>query len=176
MHEGHLIVDKLALSLVPAVGDPPLRPVVHGGEVRLLDAGFVEIVRVVVGERIVLPQLTLELRSCRLIAGGMELVLRAKRPPLDQTVTTRVALTPAGNGDLRATVTYMRVGIFAASWLLDFLLSAMPQLPGIRKSGPKSLDIDLAGVLRARDVPVDLRAGVRWVEATDGMLVLGFAE
>ena len=169
-------LDGVELSLVPTTDGSVFNPIVHSGSVSLTHEGFVHIVRTAFGERIVLPQVTLEYISCRLIDGGAELVLRAKRSPIDQTVTTRVALTPAGNGDLRATVTYMRVGIFAASWLLDFILGGVERQPGLRKSGPKSIDINLPVLLASQNVPVDLRGGVERVEATERTLTITLRE
>jgi hypothetical protein len=173
---GHLRLDGVDLSLAPGTDGMVFRPVIHSGSVRLTNDGFVQIARVLMGDRIALPQVTLEYVSARLIDGGAEVIVRAKRSPIDQTVTTRIALTPAGNGDLRATVTYMRVGIFAASWLLDFVLGGVERQPGLRKSGPKSIDLNLPVLLASRDVPVELRGGVEQVEATEQAFTITLRE
>jgi hypothetical protein len=172
--QGHLRLDGVELSLVSTTDGPAFKPVILGGDVRLTNAGFVQIVQTIFARRINLPQVTLEYVSCKLIDGGAELVLRAKRSPIDQTVTTRIALAPAGNGDLRATVTYMRVGIFAASWLLDFILGGVERQPGLRKSGAKSIDINLPVLLASRNISVELRAGVERVAANGSELLITF--
>ncbi len=142
---------------------------------RLPNDGFERIVKRVFAEPLDLTYLTVALVSCRLIDGGAEIVVRARRGFLDQNVTTRVALSPAGNSDLRVTVTYMRVGFLAASWLLEYVLRAVNRQPGLRQSGAKSIDVDIAAVLQSRDIPMSLNAGVTNVSATATELMIAMA-
>ena len=176
MESAHdLTISNLALTLVPEPGDMPFRPVVHTGEARLSNIAFVKIVRRALSEEIATPYATLTLRSCRLIDGGAEVVLRVRKSFIDSELTTRVAFSPAGNGDLRATVTHMRLGILAASKFLNLLLDSVNKYPGLRKSGPQSIDINLSTVLQSRKIPVHLDAGVERVEATEHMLTMMLA-
>jgi hypothetical protein len=151
-----------------------LYPTMLAGEVRIPNNGFENIVRQVLREPLDLTHLTLALVSCRLIDGGAELILRAQRGRLEQTVTARVALEPSGDGALRVTIGYLRVGFCAASWLLDYVLGAVNRQPGMRQSGPKSVDVDVSALLQARGVPLHWQAGVERVDAHDGALTIAF--
>jgi hypothetical protein len=168
MTTGHdLTITDLGLTLVPEPGSVPFRPVIHGGVVHLSNIAFVKIVRQALRDEINTPYARLSLRSTRLIEGGAEIVLHARKAFIDTDLTTRVAFTPAGNGDLRATVTALRLGFLPAAKLLDFVLDSVNRYPGLRKSGSHSVDINLSILLQARDVPVDLDAGVEQVEANE---------
>jgi hypothetical protein len=171
---GDFEVTRLRISLEPQANGAALRPVVHGGELVIPNSGFVKILGALLGNEIVLPQVRLTYLNSMLIAGGAEIVVRAKRGIIDQKVRTQVALSPAGNGDLRLTITDMRVGRFAAHWLLDFVLGAVDRVPGLRKSGSTSIDVDLATLLASRNVAVDLAAGVTGVNATADSLAIHF--
>jgi hypothetical protein len=151
-----------------------LYPTIYAGEVRIPNDGFETIVRQVLREPLDLTHLTLALVSCRLIDGGAELILRAQRGRLEQTVTARAELSPAGDGALRVTIGYLRVGFFAASWLLEYVLGAVNRQPGMRQSGPKSVDVDIATLLQARGVPLHWQAGVERVDAHADALTIAF--
>jgi hypothetical protein len=168
---GDLEVKQLRMSLAGSPGGA-LRPVVHGGEVTIPSAGFVAILGQLLKDEIVLPQAQLRYVSSKLIDGGAEFVIRAKRGSLDQNVRARVSLAAAGNGDLRVTILDMKVGMLPAGWMLDFVLSAVDKVEGLRKSGQKSIDVNLATLLKSRDVPVELATGVTAVQATASELTI----
>ncbi len=42
----------------------------------------------------------------------------------------------------------------------------------MRLSGPKSIDVDIAALLRERDIPLDWEAGVDIIQATPEALVI----
>lgn len=171
---GDLTITNAVLGLGTGPEGQALYPTMHAGEVRIPNAGFESIVRQALREPLDLTHLTLELVSCRLIEDGAELVLRAKRGMLNHSVTARVGLTPSGDGALRVTIGYLRVGIFAASWLLEYVLGAVNRQPGMRQSGPKSVDVDISALLQARGVPVHWQAGVEQVDARNDALTITF--
>lgn len=170
-----LTIDTLELTLAPGTDAMPFQPVVHAGTVHLSNVAFVKIVQRLLADEIVVPQAKLHLRSCRLIEGGAEVVMRAKTALLDSNLTVRASFIPAGNGDLRVTVTYMRLGMLAASWVLDLVLGSVDRYPGLRKSGAKSIDINLPTVLQSRNVPIQLDAGVEAVRVTEHLVTLTLA-
>lgn len=171
---GDLEVTDLRLSLDPSGTGKGIRPVIHGGDVTMPNEGFVKIVSHFLADDIVLPQVRLRFVSCKLIDGGAELVIRAKRGLLDQNVNVGLDLAPSGNGDLRVTIERMRVGRLSAGWLLDFLLGAVDRVDGLRKSGAKSIDINLPALLASYDIPVDIATGLSDVDATSRALTLRF--
>jgi hypothetical protein len=171
---GDLEVSGLRLSLEPSGTGKGIRPVIHGGDVTIPNAGFTKIVHHFLGDEITLPQVRLTFVSCRLIDGGAEVVVRAKRGLLDQNVRVELELTPAGTGDLRVTIAGMRVGRLSANWLLDFVLGAVDRVEGLKKAGAKSIDIDLSALLASRDVPVDIATGVSAVNASSTALNIRF--
>lgn len=171
---GDLEVSGLRLSLEPTGEGRGVRPVVHGGDISIPDAGFKKIVGHFLSDDIVLPQVRLRFVSSKLTDGGAELVVRAKRGLLDQNVHVGVQLAPSGTGDLRVTIAQMRVGRLSASWLLGFLLGAIERVDGLQQSGAQSIDINLAVLLASYDIPVDIATGVSAVEARSTALTLRF--
>ncbi len=168
---GDIIVTNAVVRLHTGPGGT-LRPAVHACELRLPNAGFVRIVEQVLADPLDVGPATLRYDSARLIQDGVEVVVRARRGMLNQSVTTRVRLGPAGNGQLRATIADLRIGPLGAGWLLEYILGAVNRQPGMHQSGPKSIDIDIATLLRQRDVPVDWEAGVDVVQTTPEALVV----
>lgn len=168
---GDIIVTNAVVRLHAGPGGR-LRPAVHACELRMPNAGFVRIVEQLLAEPLDVGPATLRYDSARLIQDGVEVVVRARRGILNQSVTTRVRLSPAGNGQLRATIADLRLGPLGAGWLLESVLGAVNTQPGMRQSGPKSIDIDIATLLRERDVPVDWEAGVDVVQTTSEALVI----
>lgn len=167
-----LIIANAEIAIGSGPQGEPFHPTIHACEVRLPADGFQRIVGKAFPVPLDLTHLTIAPVSCRLIDGGVEAVVRARRGFLDQNVTTRVELIPAGNGDLRVTVTYMRVGFFAASWLLEYILGAVNRQPGLRQSRPKSIDVNVAVLLRSLDVPITWDSGVTHVSASSAEFVL----
>ena len=153
-------------------GGDAFHPVILGCTVRISNDGFERIVRRAFALPIDLTHISLSLVSCGLTDGGAEVVARVRRGILDQLVTSRMTLAPAGDGRLRVTITYLRVGILAASWTLDYVLGAVNRLPGLRQSGPRSIDVDLVDLVHSRAVPVTVGAGVVAVTASASELVI----
>ena len=153
-------------------GGELFHPVIHSCTVRIGDTGFERIVRRALPQTIDLTHISFSLVSCRLIDGGAEVVAQVRRGILNQLVTSRMTLVPAGDGKLRVTITYLRVGFLAASWMLDYVLGAVNRLPGLRQSGPQSIDVDLVELVRSRAVPVTVGAGVVAVTASASELVI----
>lgn len=168
---GDIIVTNAVVRLRADSGSK-LRPAIHSCEVRLPNAGFVRIVEQLMAAPLDVGPAMLRYESARLIPDGAEVVVRARRGMLNQSVTARVRLSPAGNGQLRVTVADVRFGPLGASWLLEYVLGAVNRRPGMRQSGPRAVDIDIAALLRARDVPVDWEAGVDVVQTTPEALVI----
>lgn len=171
---GDLEVNGLRLSLEPSGAGKGIRPVIHGGDVTMPNDGFVKIVTHFLGGDIVVPRVKLRFVSCALTDGGADLALRVKRGLLDQKVRLRLGLEPAGNGDLRVNIERVDVGRLPAGWLLDFVLGAVERVDGLRKSGARSIDINLPVLLASHDVPVDISTGVSAVEATASALTIRF--
>lgn len=167
---GDVIVTNAVVRL-RADGDG-LRPAIYACELRLPSTGFVRIVEHVLAEPLEVGPATLRYEAARLVEDGIEVVVRARRGILNQSVTTLVRLGPAGNGQLRATIADLRLGRLGAGWLLEYILGAVNRQPGVRQSGPRSIDIDIAAVLRERDVPIDWEAGVDIVQTTPEALVI----
>ncbi|HAX25688.1 MAG TPA: hypothetical protein DCX80_11690 [Chloroflexi bacterium] len=168
---GDLIVNNAVVRL-RIEPDGTIRPAIHACEVRLPNAGFIRIVEQLLADPVKVGPATVRYESARLIDGGVEIVVRARRGILNQPVTTRVRLSPAGNGQLRATVADLRLGPFGANWLLEHVLGSVNHQPGMRLSGPKSIDVDIAALLRERDIPLDWEAGVDIIQATPEALVI----
>lgn len=173
--EDDIIVTSMGLTLEQDNAEMPFRPAVHHAEVRLSSVAFEKIMRQVFGDELRLPDATINLINCGLIDGGAGMVMHVRASVINQRATVEVELTPAGTGDLRVTITHMRVGMFGAGWLLTFFLGRVNQTPGLRQSGPKSIDINLATLLQSRNVPLDLRAAVTAVRVTSQELVLTLA-
>jgi hypothetical protein len=171
---GDLEVSGVRLSLEPSGTGKGIRPVLHGGDVTIPNAGFVKIVGHFLRDDIVLPQVRLRYVSSKLVDGGAELVVKAKRGILDQNVAVKLDLAPSEAGDLRVTIAQMRVGRLSAQWLLDFVLGAVERVDGLRKSGSQSIDVNLATLLASHDVPVDIATGLSAVEAKSSALTLRF--
>lgn len=170
-----LVVSNAAISFEDQPDGDALSPVINACDVRIPNEGFERIMKRVFVNPLDLTHLTVALVSCRLIDGGAEIIVRARRGFFDQNVTTHVTLSPAGNGDLRVTITYMRVGFLAASWLLEYVLGAVNRHPGLRQSGPKSIDVDIGAVLRSREAPVSSNAGVTGVSASAAEMIISMA-
>lgn len=169
---GDLEVSGLRVSLEPSGVGNGIRPVIHGGEVTVPSTGFMKLARQFLSEGIEAPQVRLRFVSARLLDGGAEVVMKAKRGIVDQNVTLRVELAPAGNGDLRVHIADVRVGRLPAGWVLDLVLGAVERVDGLTKSGAKSIDVNLPALLASRDVPVQIAAGVSAVHATADSLTI----
>jgi len=149
-----------------------LRPAIVGGEVTLTNTGLIRIVEHVLAEPLEVGGANLRYVSARLEDGALELVMRVRRSIINQNVTARVELTPSGAGDLTATISDLRVGRLGAAWLLDFLLSAVNQQPGLRQSGARSIDIDVNALLQARNIDIDWEARIQQVRTTPAGLTI----
>lgn len=171
MQSAHdIIISKAIIQLRPA-GDV-LRPAIVGGEVTLTQAGLIRIVEHVLAEPLEVGGAHLHYVSARVDDGALEMVLRVRRSIINQHVTARVQLSPSSTGDLTATISDLRVGRLGAAWLLDFLLSAVNQQPGLRQSGARSFDIDISALLHARDVAIDWEARIQQVRVAPAGLTI----
>ncbi|MCO5175461.1 MAG: hypothetical protein M9890_00555 [Thermomicrobiales bacterium] len=165
------IIITNAIIQLRAAGDK-LRPAIVGGEVTLTSPGLIRIIEHVLSEPLEIGGATLTYVSASLDDGALEMVMRVRRSIINQNVTARVELSPSSSGDLTATISDLRVGRLGAAWLLDFVLSAVNQQPGLRQSGPRSIDIDVSALLQARNIDLEWETRIQQVRTTPAGLTI----
>jgi hypothetical protein len=98
----------------------------------------------------------------RLIDGGAELTVKVQR----FQITARLAGSVPGNGRLRVEATELRLGgwLPVPVQLVDLALSRIEGRPGFHRAGPRTVDLDLGGLLGA--LSVRWETGIRQARIT----------
>jgi hypothetical protein len=149
----------------------PFAPAVHAGVLHVSTPAFRHIVGSILTEEIDLPVGTLVFVDCGWQLGGAWLTMRV-RSFIQQNVTLKASLTAASNGSLRIHLLDVRAGVLPLNRLLDPMLDQIEKRPGFTRTGPSEVELNIAGLLRAQDIPLTLTAGVRNVQVSEDMLVL----
>jgi hypothetical protein len=149
----------------------PFAPAVHAGVLQVSTHAFRHIVSNVLTDEIDLPVGKLVFVDCGWQSGGAWLTMRV-RSFIQQNVTLKASLTAAPNGNLRIHMLDVRAGMLPLNRLLDPMLDQIEKRPDFTRTGSSEVELNIANLLRAQNVPLTLTAGVRDVQVSEEMLVL----
>jgi len=174
-HQSIFITDLL-LQLAPT-GDKqsPFAPAIHAGNLHVSTPAFRHIVSTVLSEEIDIPVGKLAFVDCGWQPGGAWVTMKV-RSLLQQNVTLKAALAAAANGNLQVRLTDVRAGMLPLNRLLDPMLDQVAKRPGFIRTGAQEVEVNIADLLRAQNVPITWTARVRNVHADTDMLILGMAQ
>lgn len=167
-----IFITDLLLELLPTgQRKSPFAPAVHTGNLHVSTPALRHIVSNLLTEEIDIPVGTLGFVDCGCQAGGAWLTMRV-RSVLQQNVTLRAALTAAPSGNLQIQILDVRAGMLPLNRLLDPLLDQVVKRPGFTRTGPMEVELNVAELLRAQNIPLAWTAQVRNVRVDPDMLIL----
>ena len=170
--EQSIFITDLLLELAPTGQQrSPFAPAVHAGNLHVSTPAFRHIVGNVLTEEIDIPVGKLAFVDCGWQAGGAWLTMRV-RSFLQQNVTLRAALSAAPSGNLQIQILDVRAGMLPLNRLLDPMLDQVVKRPGFTRTGPMEIELNVAELLRAQNVPLTWTAQVRNVRVDPDMLIL----
>ena len=167
-----IFITNLLLELAPT-GKPkgPFAPAVHAGVVHVSAAAFRHIVSTVLTDEIDIPVGKLAFVDCGWQPGGAWLTMRV-RSFIQQKITLKASLAAAPNGNLQILLLDVRAGMLPLNRLLDPLLDQVVKRPGFTRTGPMEVELNIADLLRAENVPLTWTALVRSVQTDNDVLML----
>jgi hypothetical protein len=95
---------------------------------------------------------------------------------LQQNVTLKAALSAAPNGNLAIQLLDVRAGMLPLNRLLDPMLDQVVKRPGFTRTGQMEVELNVADLLRAQNIPLNWTAKVRNVRVDAEMLILGMGQ
>lgn len=167
-----IFITDLLLELAPTGNrSSPFAPVVHAGVVHVSRPAFRHIVGSLLTREIDIPVGKLGFVDCGWQPGGAWLTMKV-RSVIQQNVTLKAALSAAPNGNLRVALLDVRAGMLPLNRLLDPLLDLIVKRPGFTRAGTMEVELNVAELLRAQNVPLGWTALVRDVRVDRDVLIL----
>ncbi len=167
-----IFITNLLLELTPTgKRASPFAPAVHAGVLHISTPAFRHIVSSVLTEEIDIPVGKLAFVDCGWQPGGAWLTMRV-RSFIQQNVTLKASLAAAASGNLQILLLDVRAGMLPLNRLLDPMLDQVAKRPGFTRTGPMEVELNIAELLRAQDVPLTWTAQVRNVRTDKDMLTL----
>ena len=171
-----IFITNLLLELSPT-GEKasPFAPAVHAGVLHISTPAFRHIVSSVLTEEIDIPVGKLAFVDCGWQPDGAWLTMRV-RSFIQQNVTLKASLAAAPSGNLQILLLDVRAGMLPLNRLLDPMLDQVAKRPGFTRTGPMEVELNIAELLRALNVPLTWTAQVRNVRIDKDVLVLGMGQ
>jgi hypothetical protein len=175
-HDQSILIKDLLLELEPT-GQPksPFAPAVHAGNLHVSTPAFRHIVGSILTEEIDIPVGKLAFVDCGWQPGGAWVTMKV-RSFIQQNVTLKAALSAAPNGNLAVQMLDARAGMLPLNRLLDPMLDQVVKRPGFIRTGAMEIELNVADLLRAQNVPLTWTARVHNVRVDADMLILGMGQ